>query len=50
MPEATITLTHADYARIMPLVTGAVAPEGIKLKVMARSRLNAEPSDQRSDG
>lgn len=33
MPDA-ITLTHADYARIMPLVTGAVAPEGIKLTMI----------------
>jgi hypothetical protein len=34
MPDATLTLTHADYARIMPLVTGAVAPEGIKLTII----------------
>ena len=37
MPDATITLTHADYARIMPLVTGAVAPEGITLKMITGS-------------
>ena len=34
MPETTLTLTLADYARIMPLATGAVAPEGVKLNVI----------------
>lgn len=34
MSEPTITLTVADYARIMPLATGAVAPDGIKLTVI----------------
>ncbi len=34
MPETTLALTIADYARIMPLATGAVAPEGVKLTVI----------------
>jgi 4,5-dihydroxyphthalate decarboxylase len=34
MPDTTISLTHADYARIMPLVTGAVTPEGVKLTII----------------
>ncbi len=34
MSETTLTLTVADYARIMPLVTGAVAPDGVKLTVV----------------
>jgi 4,5-dihydroxyphthalate decarboxylase len=34
MPETNLTLTVADYARIMPLTTGAVAPEGVKLTVI----------------
>ena len=34
MGETTLTLALADYARIMPLVTGAVAPPGIKLSVI----------------
>jgi 4,5-dihydroxyphthalate decarboxylase len=34
MSETTLTLTVADYARIMPLVTGAVAPEGVKLNII----------------
>lgn len=34
MPETTLTLTVADYARIMPLATGAVAPDGVKLTVV----------------
>ena len=34
MPETTLTLTLADYARIMPLATGAVAPDGVKLNVI----------------
>ena len=34
MADATLTLTLADYARVMPLVTGAVAPEGVKLDVI----------------
>jgi 4,5-dihydroxyphthalate decarboxylase len=34
MTGTALTLTLADYARIMPLVTGAVAPEGIALKVV----------------
>jgi 4,5-dihydroxyphthalate decarboxylase len=35
MPDTTLTLALADYARIMPLATGAVAPEGIALNVVA---------------
>jgi 4,5-dihydroxyphthalate decarboxylase len=34
MSETTLTLTVADYARIMPLATGAVAPDGVKLNVV----------------
>jgi 4,5-dihydroxyphthalate decarboxylase len=34
MANTKLTLTIADYARIMPLVTGAVAPEGIDLNVV----------------
>ncbi|WP_428486035.1 hypothetical protein [Rhodopila sp.] len=34
MSDATLTLTVADYARIMPLATGAVTPEGVKLIVI----------------
>jgi len=34
MSETTLTLTMADYARIMPLATGAVTPEGVKLTVV----------------
>ena len=33
MADTTLTLALADYARIMPLVTGDVVPEGITLKV-----------------
>ena len=31
MANLKLTLTCADYARVMPLVTGAVKPEGIDL-------------------
>jgi 4,5-dihydroxyphthalate decarboxylase len=34
VPETALTVTLADYARIMPLVTRAVAPEGISLTVV----------------
>jgi 4,5-dihydroxyphthalate decarboxylase len=34
MPEPTLTLTIADYARIMPLAIGSVVPDGIKLKIV----------------
>lgn len=34
MSETTLTLTVADYARVMPLVTGAVKPEGVRLNVV----------------
>ena len=34
MSESTLTLTLADYSRIMPLATGAVAPEGVTLNVV----------------
>jgi 4,5-dihydroxyphthalate decarboxylase len=33
MANLPITLTCADYARVMPLVTGAVKPEGIDLNL-----------------
>jgi 4,5-dihydroxyphthalate decarboxylase len=34
MAETTLTLTIADYARVMPIVSGAVAPAGVKLNVV----------------
>src|ERR1700760_4583235 len=34
MPDTPLTLTVADYARIMPLATGAVVPEGVTLNVI----------------
>jgi 4,5-dihydroxyphthalate decarboxylase len=34
MPNIAITLTCADYARVMPLVTGEVKPDGIDLKIV----------------
>ena len=33
-----ITLTCADYARVMPLATGEVKPEGIALTLVLGSR------------
>jgi len=38
MAETPIALTCADYARIMPLATGEVKPEGIALTMMLGSR------------
>ena len=38
MADTAITLALADYARIMPLVTGAITPEGIKLTVITGHR------------
>ena len=38
MAEISITLTCADYARVMPLATGEVRPEGIALRMMLGSR------------
>jgi 4,5-dihydroxyphthalate decarboxylase len=38
MAEIPITLTCADYARIMPLATGEVKPAGIKLTMILGSR------------
>jgi len=38
MTEIPITLTCADYARIMPLATGEVKPEGIALAMILGSR------------
>jgi 4,5-dihydroxyphthalate decarboxylase len=40
MPNIPITLTCADYPRVMPLVTGDVKPEGIDL-TMIRGRLGS---------
>ena len=34
MPNIPITLTCADYARVVPLITGDVKPEGIDLTVI----------------
>jgi len=34
MANTALTIALADYARIMPLVTGAVAPEGVDLTVI----------------
>ena len=38
MTELPITLTCADYARVMPLATGEVKPEGIALTMVLSSR------------
>src|SRR2546429_6031101 len=38
MAEVPIILTCADYARIMPLATGEVKPEGIALTMILGSR------------
>src|SRR5207237_3266141 len=38
MPDVPIVLTCADYARIMPLATGEVKPEGIALPLLLGSR------------
>ena len=38
MPDVPIVLTCADYARIMPLATGEVKPEGIALTLLLGSR------------
>ncbi|HUK64811.1 MAG TPA: hypothetical protein VLV15_15830, partial [Dongiaceae bacterium] len=37
-PDVQITLACADYARIMPLATGEVKPEGIALTLALGSR------------
>ena len=37
MDDVSIRLTCADYARIMPLATGAVRPEGVDLKLVLGS-------------
>ena len=31
MPDVALSLTAADYARLMPLATGEVKPNGIAL-------------------
>src|SRR2546423_2765203 len=38
MPDVPIVLTCADYARIMPLATGEVKPDGIALTLILGSR------------
>src|SRR2546423_3376176 len=38
MAEIPISLTCADYARVMPLATGEVKPEGIALTLILGSR------------
>src|SRR5258705_35548 len=38
MTELPMTLTCADYARVMPLATGEVKPEGIALTMVLSSR------------
>jgi 4,5-dihydroxyphthalate decarboxylase len=38
MAEIPISLTCADYARVMPLATGEVKPEGIALRLILGSR------------
>jgi 4,5-dihydroxyphthalate decarboxylase len=38
MAELPIVLTCADYARVMPLATGEVKPEGIALRLILGSR------------
>ena len=37
MSDIPITLTCADYARVMPLATGEVKPEGIELTLIIGS-------------
>ena len=37
MANVPITLTCADYARLMPLATGEVKPEGIDLRMILGS-------------
>jgi 4,5-dihydroxyphthalate decarboxylase len=37
MPDLPITLTCADYARVMPLATGEVKPEGVDLTLILGS-------------
>jgi hypothetical protein len=48
MAELPISLTCADYARVMPLATGEVKPEGIALTMILGSRgswpARADPS------
>ncbi len=34
MADIKVTLTIGDYARLMPLITGAVKPEGIALRIV----------------
>ena len=34
MPDIPIRLTCADYARVMPLATGDVKPDGIALTLV----------------
>jgi hypothetical protein len=49
MADVQISLTCADYARVMPLATGEVKPEGIALTmilgaaVVAGARRDAAP-------
>src|SRR5881296_3522937 len=38
MADMPISLTCADYARVMPLATGEVKPEGIALSMILGSR------------
>ena len=38
MADVPISLTCADYARVMPLATGAVKPEGIALTMILGER------------
>ena len=38
MVEVPLTLTCADYARVMPLATGEVKPEGIALTMILGTR------------
>ena len=41
MADIPVTLTCADYARVMPLATGEVKPEGIALTLILGSRGSA---------
>jgi 4,5-dihydroxyphthalate decarboxylase len=38
MADLPIVLTCADYARVIPLATGEVTPEGIALTLILGSR------------
>jgi hypothetical protein len=48
MADIPISLTGADYARVMPLATGDVKPEGIALTLMTEDPARKRRPDQGS--